>query len=218
MLPYMNADKLMNLLPNNRHRVHLKPRHRGKYRSRNRTRMTPDELIAYLVQNNIKTSRDLLKRRGDDRDTPYLSDYLREFGSWSATVTKAFNKSSEPFAAPKDDPKYILDCCLNFHIWSQQRYLSCRRVSDVIPSSRQVRRIWGNFGNLLYEAKRLSAQKTFEAYLKLERRLGHIPTSDDCREAHIDLTPLRRLLGSKWDLDNLIALRNRTYNLIQKAS
>ena len=213
----MNADRLMELLPNNRHRVHLRPRRRGRYRPRNRTRRTADELIAYLVQHNIKTSRALMRRRDDDSTAPYLSEYLQSFGSWSASASKAFNKPLELFPIPQNDPKYILDCCVFFQIFTQRRYLICRRTNNTIPSSRQVRNVWGNFGNLLYEAKRLSAQKTFEAYLKLERRLGHTPSAIECREDHIDLTSLRRLLGSKWDLDDLLALRSRADDPIQKA-
>jgi len=142
--------------------------------------------------------------------TPY--DYVKIFGKWSAAAERAFGKPP-PFPmspTPPSDADYIVKACETFGVSTQRQYFAARNAHpDLVPSSRQVRRLWGSFGNLFWACSRQSAKRTLAEYLALERRLGHIPSAHECRAAHLDLTPLRRIMGSKWTLDGLLDYRQR---------
>jgi hypothetical protein len=120
---------------------------------------------------------------------------------------------------PPNDPDYIAKIAVQFGAWNQSRYLALRRLRpDVIPSARQVRRVWGGFENLFFAARRMSVKRTLEEYLRIERRMGRLPTALECREAGLDLGPLKSIFGTKWDLDDLLALRHRAGDELQQAS
>ena len=214
----MDVERLLSLLPHERHHAHLRPRRRGPYRNRKRQKLSPEELLEFLATNKINTTGDLRKRRIQDRTCPLVHDFIGAFGRWKVAVEQAHGKQilRQP---PPNDPDYGAKCVVQFDLWTQAKYLAARRIHpDVIPSSRQIRRVWGGFDNLLFAARKKAVRKTFEEYLRLERRLGRIPTAIECRQEGLDLTPLRSLLGSKWDVDDLLALRRRADDEIQKAS
>jgi hypothetical protein len=152
----------------------------------------------------------LQRYHADHKHAPAPYDYVKAFGRWSVAVERAFG-SQPPFpisATPPNDPDYIVKCCELYGVSSQRGYLAVRRAHrDVVPSSRQVRRVWGGFGNLFYACKRQSAKRTLGEYLRLEHKMGRIPSALECRAAGLDLTPLRKIMGSKWDIDDLLAYR-----------
>ena len=203
----MTAEQLLALLPAERKNVRLLPRRRGHYRDRNRERLPQDQLVDFLKAHKIKTTVDLRKHREKNTASPMIHDYIAAFGSWKAAVERAFGKSilTQP---PPNDPAYIAKCAVQFDAWTQARYLAVRRLMpNVVPSARQVRRVWGNFGNMFFAARRMSAQKTLEDYLALERRLGRIPTAKECRAVGLDLSPLNICMGTKWEIDDLLRYR-----------
>lgn len=205
----MDVERLLALLPSERCLVRLKPCHRGPYRSRKRSKLSPQALLDYLVTHRIRTTRELRKLRPHNEACPFVHDYFAAFGCWSTAVELAYGKQvlTQP---PPNDPDYVAKCVTEFDLWTQTKYLATRRLQPgVIPSARQVRRVWGNFGNLFFAARKMSAKKTFEDYLRLERRLGRLPTAMECKQADLDLSPLRELLGSKWDIDDLLAYRTK---------
>ena len=213
----MNIETLMTLLPSQRNLVHLKPRRRGHYRDRNRIKMTEDELVNILINKKNKTTGDLRRLRDQDKSLPTVHDFITIFGRWKLAVEKAYGKQilDRP---PPNDPNYIAQCSIQFNIWTQASYLKARRLNPgVIPSARQVRRVWGGFSNLFFAARKQSIEKTFGDYLRLERRMGRIPTALECRQEGLDLNPLREIMGSKFDIDGLLSYRNRAEQ-IAKAS
>jgi len=202
----MNIDKLLTLLPEERRKVRLGRRARGAYRQQ--PERDPDEMLAYLMKHGIRSAGQLQKKRNTDKGAPTVQDFVRTFGSWSSATEQIYGKP-RPFSAPRNDPEYMTKCCCQFNLWTQEAWLTARRkADDVIPSARQVRTTWGDFTNLFFAAKKRSAEHVFDEYARLERRLGRIPTVADCRKRGIDLTPLRKLLGRKTDIDELLRLRN----------
>ena len=203
----MTVDKLMSLLPSERRFVHLEPRRRGAYRSRKRTRLSKDELLEFLIANKVKTTGDLNKLRAQNKDCPLVQDFAQAFERFSIAVEQAHGKPilTQP---PPNDPAYIAKIAVQFDCWSQAQYLRLRRMNPgVVPSSRQVRRIWGNFRNLFFAARKESARKTFSDYLKLEWRLGRVPTAMECRQAGLDLSPMRAIFYNKFGLDDFLDYR-----------
>ena len=212
----MNVEKLLTLLPSQRHLVRLKPRRRGRYRSRKREKLTEEALVSYLETNKIRKICDLKRLRANNPNTPYLVDFISAFKSWKAAVEKAFGK--DLFNQPPDNsPHYMITCCTHKKLWTQSQWMAARRRNpELIPSSRQVRRVWGGFGNMFFAAMKESPHKTFDDYLRLEQKLGHLPSVMDCRDAGLDLTALRRLLGNKWQLTDLLKYRRRPDDDSQK--
>ena len=204
----MNIDQLMRMLPNQRSKATIVPQYRGAYRPRRV--WTEDELLTHLRAHDLRTTGAVRRHHAEHKDAPTVYDFAKVFGAWSAAAEKAFGPQM-PFAItpkPSTDPQFIVKCCELYGIKSQREYLAVRRAHpDVVPSSRQVRRVWGGFKNLFWACQKQSAKRTFEAYLILERKLGRIPSALECRAAHLDLAPLRKVMGSKWDIDDLLSYR-----------
>lgn len=210
----MTVEKLLSLLPAQRHKARLKPKRRGAYRQH--PARNPDELLAYLRDHGIRTTAQLKKLRMTDKTCPTIQEYFRALGSWSAATEQVYGKPSILQSPPPNDPQYIMKCCLQLNIWSQRQYLAARRKApDVVPSSRQVRRVWGGFENLFYAARKESAKEVLQRYMALEYRLGTIPTVTECRIYDIDLAPLKRILGGKAAIDALLLKRQRAHEFLR---
>lgn len=205
----MTITELMRLLPEQRRHVSIVPRRRGAYRPK-RT-WTEDELLGHLQMHDLRTTGAVRKHHAKHHDAPTVYDFVKAFGRWSVAVEKAFGRVPALLSpTPPSDADYIVKVCELYDVRSQREYLSARRTHpDIVPSSRQVRNAWGGFRNLLWACLKQSAKRTMEQYLVLERRLGHKPSALECRTAQLDLTPLRKVMGTKWTLDGLLAYRER---------
>jgi hypothetical protein len=207
----MNIEKLLSLTPSQRIKVRLNVRRKPRGAYRQHPPRTPDELLEFLKERGVRTTSQLKKLRATDKTTPTIQEYFRAFESWTAAVQQVFHKPTILQSPPPNDPAYIVKCCTQFNLWSQRDYLEARNhLPDVIPSPRQVRRVWGGFGNLFFAARKESAVKTLEAYLSLERRLGKTPSALDCQAYNLDLTPLKRFFGTKAQLDDILSYRHRS--------
>jgi len=194
----LTAQDIFDLPDRQRRRFRFIPQRRGKYRKVDRPERSPDELAAYLRDNNIHSTRQLehCRREGG----PTLSDYRLAFAKWSDAIALAFGRTEQVVAS--NDPEYMAKLLVQFNITTTTRYLEVRRLRpDIVPSYREVRRKWGGFKGLKFLLRRYSAKAIFDAYLSLRRRLGCYPTLGECREHGIYFDKLIELFGSKKKLD-----------------
>ena len=197
----MTVEHLMALLPDERRKTRIRKRQRGPYERRpSRSR---DELITFLCKNGVTSSRQLQSFRKPLEPTVY--DFQKYFGAWSTAVAEAHGEQlGRP--EPPSEPIYIIRAVIEFDLWSQKKYFDARaKRPDVIPSSNQVRKLFGKFSNLFALAERESLKKTFENYLSLQRRLGRRPTAQDIRQEGLDLTIARKIFGGKAQFDQFIS-------------
>jgi hypothetical protein len=190
----LTPQDIFNLPDRKRRRYCYVLKRRGKYRKIGRPERTEDELVAYLRDNNVRSTRQLEKERKDG--DPTLSDYRLAFDKWSDATALAFGKTET--LAPGQDPEYMAKLLLQFDITTIDRYMEVRRLRpDIVPSYWVVRRKWGGFRGLKLLLRRYSLVAIFNAYLSLRRRLGRHPTSDECRAHGIILDKALELFGSK---------------------
>ena len=137
-------------MPDERRKSKIRKRQRGPYERRpSRSR---NELIAYLCKNSVTSSRQLQSTRKPLEPTVY--DFQKYFGAWSTAVTEAHGEQSGR-PEPPSEPIYIIRAVIEFDLWSQQKYFDAKaKRPDVIPSSNQVRKIFGNFSNLFALAEK----------------------------------------------------------------
>ena len=194
----LTPQDIFNLPDRKRRSFHYSPYRRGKYRKIDRPKRSNDELVAYLRDNNVHTSRQLERcRRGND---PTLSDYRLAFNKWSDATTLAFGRVEK--INPSNDPEYMAKLLVQFQITSVRRYWEARRLRpDIVPSYRVVRRKWGGFKGLKFLLRRYSMVAIFNAYLSLRRRFGRYPTLNECKAKGIHFDKVMELFGSKRKLD-----------------
>jgi len=197
----MTTAQFLLLTHDERRRVSLKKRRRGRYEKRRN--FSKEELLEYLRKNAIRSTRQLKKCR-QPVEHPDVWDYVKRFGSWSAAQGAAFGPLPPAEEVPRD-PHYILKTVVEFGLWTQERYLEARRRRpDVVASANQVRRLFGSFGNLFVMAQRESVKETLNQYLALGRRLGRRPSAMDCRKEGLDISVAVKHFGAKPQMDRLI--------------
>lgn len=198
----MNIDEIMTMLPSKRRRN--RNRRRGPFEVR--PARSKSDLIDYLIEHDIRTTGQLKKIRqpGD----PTLYDFIKAFNSWRESQIAAYGPPP-PFTAPqKPSPEYLIKCCRDFNLWRRRDWYNARKNNpEIIPSYNQCRRVFdGRFKNLTWAAERVSVKRTVEHCLSLTRRLGHVPTSDECRQYDIDLDPIRAVYENKRGVDEFLQL------------
>jgi hypothetical protein len=130
---------------------------------------------------------------------PVIYDYRKAFGSWASAVEAAFGRSIIG-ENPPADPAYLVKVVREFGLWTYGRYTCARkRRPDIVPSLRQIRRIFGTFGNLKHFAERESLKRTIQKYLELRLKLGAWPSARQCDEAGVDISKAVRHFGGKAD-------------------
>ena len=194
-------DDIIHMPADKRRRLNLGRKKRVYNRHPRRVR-SHDELIQYLKENDIRSSRGLesAKQEGD----PNLHDYRKEFGKWSQALLVAHGPP--PPSIGKFDAKYMALAVIEFGLWSRTAYHATRMLRpDIIPSLHFVYREWGCFGNLTAYAREVSMKQVLNSYLAFWRRLKRPPTTKECEEENINLeTPLKHF-GSKREMDLLLA-------------
>lgn len=197
----MTLDDLMLMLPEQRRRLRLRKKYRGPYEKR--PERSREELIRYLRASSIKSANELRAKRKPLE--PHVHDYFRAFGSFMAAKSEAYGPEP-PSPGPPATHDYLTKVCLEFSIWSQGRWNESRRKRpDVIPSSNQVKRLFGGFSNLFEMAQRVSLRRTLERYLVLRAKYGRWLNSEELRTEGLDLTVAIKVLGgSKWHVDRFL--------------
>jgi hypothetical protein len=198
----LTAQDVFNLPDHKRRKLKLVSRKRGKYRKIKRPKRSREELVAFLREHDIRSSRMLEKRRGEG--DPTLSDYRLAFPLWSEAVTLAFGRQDKP-DPPPSDPEYMAKLLIQFDISSLSRYQEVRKMRpDIVPSYGQVKRKWGGFKGLKLILRRYSLIEILNSYLALRRRLGRHPTPEECLERGIVLSKAKDVLGGKKKLEELL--------------
>ena len=183
-----------------RRRLRLQKRFRH-YKKQVRPRLSSEELLKYLRDNKIR-SCDVLEKVRSSTD-PTTNDFRREFGSWRETVRRAFGTQ----IAPDIDGEYIVKAVLELNLWSVKRFREARKLDPVtVPSWRQVINKWRSYRNLIECARRMYLKGLLEEYRKLIRRLGHIPSLDEIREANLRMDKAIDFYGSKKKLDEFVSM------------
>ena len=194
-------DDIIKMPAEKRRRLNLGRKKRTNKRCPRRRR-SRDELIAYLRQNDIRSTRQLDARRQEGDPTVY--DYRKEFGKWSQAVLVTFGPPLPSIG--RFDAKYMADAVIEFGLWTQLSYRAVRKLRpDIIPSINFVYSEWGKWSNLTAYAKEVSMKAVLNSYLSFWRRLGRTPTVAECDEEGIKLeTPIKHF-GSKRKMDRLLS-------------
>lgn len=194
----IKPDDILSLSDAERKRL----RHRRRFRHYNkqeRKRLSREELLSYLRENKIRSRVDLARKRKPTE--PNLYDFLKEFGSWSDAVQLALG--SEIAADINGD--YILKAVWELELWTVDKLKAARKIDPVtIPSWRQICKHWGSYKNLLECAKRHNFKYMLMEYRKLIRRLGHIPSLDEIKNANLRMGDVIAFYGGKQAMDDFV--------------
>ena len=172
-----------------------------------RPKLSRQELIDYLREKNFRSKRQL--ETGREKSEPRTYDYQQEFGSWFTAVLEAFPESASrkpdlPTGIPITD-EYLSEAVVTFNLWTRRRYQEARNLRpDIIPSMYYVCNRWGTFSVLIRIARATSLEPCMNAYLALMRRLGHTPSSEECRRHGVMLDAVVEHFGGKRQLDALL--------------
>lgn len=107
-----------------------------------RPEFSTEELVAFLVDNDIRGSRELSRMR--ESEDPALWDYQKHFYTWSQAIEYAYPDPIGDLIKIHIDHEYIMKTVLVYRLWTYQSYCNVRRLlPDVVPSMRQVRKsLW----------------------------------------------------------------------------
>ena len=186
--------RMMEMSPRQRRKSKF-GRKRGPYRKRDQ-RLSRQELLSHLTDNDIRSLNSLRNAGGSDAPTRY--DYVREFGSWSEAKRIAFGQSASANEEPPCDPAYMAKLLIEFDAWKVRDYIAKRKQRpDIFPSYKRVRKMYGRFSDMVYFARRYSFAQKLLLFMRLRMRLGRWPTTRECRAENIDIKPVIDFYGSR---------------------
>lgn len=191
-----------------------------KYRNRFRRSVSPpkkaretrvfsrEELLDYMRRNNIRSPQKLDSFRVDGDPIP--NSYKKEFGSWREATVAAFGK---PVVKPAMDKVYMAKCAMSLGIETFDQYRQVRKNNpEILPSVCHIIKEFGSFSEFMVDVKACSFKDTLNAYLVLCRRLGKIPTLDDCARAGIKIDILTyRVFDDKKELDSWVKCSQKVW-------
>ena len=190
-------------LPTPKHQrklLRMKRRYRH-YNKQVRIKLSREEMLVFLRERKIRSSRELLKIRKPDE--PNVDDYRKEFGSWADAVYLAFGSIS----VSEHDADYMLKVVSEFNLWTVKRFREARKIDPVsVPSWSEVKKEWGSYTNLIESARRMNLKKLLEEYRKLMRRLGRIPTLSDLKNNDVRMDEAIKFYGSKKEMDEFVLM------------
>jgi hypothetical protein len=164
------------------------------------------ELLDYLRRNDFHSRRKLQagRRPGD----PVVWDFVREFGNWSIALAEAFGK--EPFVADFS-AEYLIKVVAENNLWTVQLFLEGHRVRpDIVPSFYYVKKHFRWWGNLKCDAKEYDTRRILFEYLRLKRKLGRMPTAQECKDRQIAYQRLVDLFGGKKNFyENVLSFEEK---------
>ena len=191
-------DDIQKMPDQQRRRLRLRKEFRH-YQKQERPRLSPEDLLKYLRDREIRSSRILTKTRLPT--DPTVNDFRREFKTWREAVQKALGRELTPVV----DGDYVLKAVFDLGLWSVATFRAARKVDPVsVPSWRQVKKGWGTYRNLFECARRMNLKLLLEEYRKLYRKLGHDPTLSEIKEANLRMEEAIKFYGGKKELDKFV--------------
>ena len=141
-------DDYLKISDAERRRLRLRKRFR-RYKKQVRSPMSPEDMLTYLRERQIRSCRSLERNR--KADEPNTNDFRKVFGSWQEAHRQAFGRD----IVADMDGEYILRVVFDLGLWSVAKFKSARKFDPVsIPSWYQVYKTWGSYRNLIESAKR----------------------------------------------------------------
>ena len=201
-------DRILNALPAERPKIRLRPRLRGRYKRH--PPLNRDQLSAYMREHGVRSVGQLTKIRAKDDPIPW--DFRKEFGSWSKAVEAVWGvPPSDPFSVKRPTHHYLVQCCTDLNLWRREDWLAARqRDPAVVPSIWWVRRLWGCFDNLRWQAEKVTFKIMIEGYARLQMKLGRSPTRDELRAEGIQMESMHEIFDDKHDMDRVLKSLPRT--------
>ena len=196
----MNLDQFLALSVEQRRKTPVRRKPRGQYNRR--PERTPEELIAYLRDNDIHSVRQL--RRMRKPEDPHLYDY-RVIGNWARVKEMAFGKRS-PFDLPiRPTVNYILNSISDLDLWTRQDYERKRAAHpDLIVSPYWIRTLFGSWDKAKWAAEQISVKGCLTRWMNIYRRLGRVPTMAELDQFGVSLEPLRRVHKTSAELKDFL--------------
>jgi len=191
-------DQIAKMPSHRRRMLRLQKRFRH-YKKHPRPTLSPEELLTYLRDHQIHSQSGLAKARGNT--DPMLYDYRKVFGSWSEALRQAHG--SEMAVDMKGE--YVEQAVFDLGLWTVDKFRAARKVDPVsIPSWRVIKREWGGYRNLFECARRKHLKYLMGEYRKLYRKIGHVPTLDEIREANLRMETVMDFYGGKKEMDDFV--------------
>ena len=204
----MTLDEFLALPRERRHEVKLQDRktRRGSYEPRRS--YTRDELVTFLREHKVVSSRDLQKKR--QRGDPSVHHFIAAFENWNSAMEASFGPRI-PELQIDVTPKYLVQCVVQLGLWTYGKWIEAHRKSPrIVPSIAAVRREFGGKFTLLRRfAEQQSWKRPLTRYLKLREEFGRFPRVREAAEAAIDLKSLIRHWGGKRKLDAALRMGQR---------
>lgn len=180
-------------------RIGEKPR---QYVVEARRHFTREQLLEYLIKNKFTSRLKLIKGRKVGEPKAY--DYCKEFGNWENARATAFGIKPMDFGF---NSEFLTKSVVEFNLWTANAYRKKRKLfPDVLPPLYKVLKKWHTYKMMVASARQLSLKATLEAYRKLQRRLGRIPTTEEARLDGIPLDDAIAYYDGKYKLDMVMSI------------
>ena len=172
---------------------------------------TRAELIDYVRRNNFRKVSQVFAASGNGN--PTLWCFQKNFGTnfWSLVKQEAFSPDSIRFKWHDDiDAGYLMKLVLEFGLWTRDKYEKARLAhSDIVPPLNRIREKWGTFRRMKICARRYSIKIMLDEYLKLSRRLGRIPSVEDCKQNEVYIDKVIEFFEGKKYLDMFLQMMEK---------
>ena len=111
------------------------------------------------------------------------------------------------------DKSYLIKAVCEFGLWTVEKFINAHKNNPkIIPSDIVIDKIFGSFGGLFREAKKENIKRLLWEYLRLERRIRHIPLMSDVKKRGLDIDTAIKFYGSKRELDEFLFGKERVKN------
>jgi len=198
--PKFNYEKLLGMIPEQR-REYLKRKQKKnkKKHSRQRERTwTKAELIEFLRENNVRSSKVLRAKYTE----PKVYDYQKHFGSWGRATAIAFcegNPADEVMKRMRSiTPEYLARLCIEARIKSKKEYIRhYKERPDIFPSFWQIHKHFGGWKPIRQFIKRFYIRRQLEDYIEAVLKEGRHLTVGQCKKRGIHIDVAVYWLGGK---------------------
>lgn len=162
-----------------------------------------EELIQYLIKNDIKTEVDLKKKRKDL--DPYIKDYKKEFGSWKEAKKTAWGFLDRSVINPhENNPQFFIDLAIQYNITKKVQYQrKHKEFPKDFPPVNQILKIWMKWENFYDSVEKMSDKIQINKYMNLGRTLKRIPSAKEAEKEGIYLDKVIKT----WAEGNGITIR-----------
>lgn len=190
-------DKFLNLPVARRRKVQVfKQGLQSKKKSRKpRTEFDKNQLVEYVIEENIRTVNEFKRRAKLNPDAPSFWYVEKFFGKWSNLKREVFGEI-KIFVNKSDED--ILNLVAQTGIKNREDYLDCRsKEPHVFPSIYEVTKRFGGWQNFMRAVYAVSTKSIFERYFYLKQKIGRWPTNPECEEAGVEIHRLLQGISRK---------------------